>query len=313
MEDRSVSGRLAECWDKPWRELSDAQKQAWREAAYLNNIDSDVGPIPPEPLFLWDELTPEQRNHVAVGHDAQWDPADQPEPRGIFEGSFRETHYNGHPINWRYWMAMQTLSARQFSCLVNALDPDIVDGGNPRPAAAYALQNAKKIERLALNQGMAEATQDEWQEWADEHGFRVHQRLRQELIQAAAAKTTDIETRSSLGETEGKANDTEQTQIRNKPNGLGKKAILAVDWPMPNNVQNVRLKRFLTDVPRWLEPARIQRGAPGKASALWNPTLLAVCIHEHFHVSARSFDNHIRTYFPDWLAEWRQRSEYLRE
>jgi hypothetical protein len=92
------------------------------------------------------------------------------------------------------------------------------------------------------------------------------------------------------------------------PRGLTKKEMLANDWPIP---VRINLKRLLSDVPVWLEPARLNRGAPGKASALWNPAMLALCLATNKAISKTALTRYIDTYMSDWGDEWKRLSESL--
>lgn len=95
-----------------------------------------------------------------------------------FTGSFDEVRVNGRSIDWHYWMSMKTLTASQSSRLMVGLDPDIftsLDHNGPtRNDTSGQRDRAKKIERLALNHGMAEGTASEWLSWAKSNGFSIH-------------------------------------------------------------------------------------------------------------------------------------------
>jgi len=90
--------------------------------------------------------------------------------------------------------------------------------------------------------------------------------------------------------------------------GRSKSEILAARWPLPTNVN---LERLLSDVPRWLKPARTRRGKRGGDSSRWDPTMLAVCITNKYNVPKQRLDKVMQTYFPESVEEWRGKSEYL--
>lgn len=92
--------------------------------------------------------------------------------------------------------------------------------------------------------------------------------------------------------------------------GLGRKEILSVDWPLINGFNEDSFSRALSDVPNWLKPARIAKGAPGKGSALWNPAIVAACLLEKNYAKQAALTNLMRKSFPDWLEQWgRQQGE----
>jgi hypothetical protein len=82
--------------------------------------------------------------------------------------------------------------------------------------------------------------------------------------------------------------------------GLTRKVVLAFDWP-----GNVNLARLISDIPQWLESARTMRGRRGRrGSALWNPALLAICLHTEKRVPKAALERHITNHFPDYLSDW---------
>ena len=93
--------------------------------------------------------------------------------------------------------------------------------------------------------------------------------------------------------------------------GIDKQGILAYDWPLLGNFNQDSLSAALSDVPKWLLPARVSEGAPGKASALWNPAQVAVCLVEKRYTNAKALTTHIRNHFPDWFGEWETKQEHL--
>lgn len=90
--------------------------------------------------------------------------------------------------------------------------------------------------------------------------------------------------------------------------GLSKQEILANDWPIPSTIN---LKDILSDVPKWLEPARVSRGAAGKYSALWNPAMLAFCLASTKAISKTALTRHISRFFAEWADEWERLSDSI--
>ena len=89
--------------------------------------------------------------------------------------------------------------------------------------------------------------------------------------------------------------------------GLTKAQILA--WPWPGRVN---LHNSLSDVPAWLETARVSSGKKGiHGSARWNPAQIAVCLCAEKNISKNVLDKHMRTYFADWLDDWEQKKAML--
>ena len=90
--------------------------------------------------------------------------------------------------------------------------------------------------------------------------------------------------------------------------GKSKGSILRIDWP-----GNCNLDRLLSDVPQWLESARIMRGKAGRnGSARWNPALIGACLHTKKNVPKYALGRHIKTYFWDYFKEWEEACEYLK-
>lgn len=110
---------------------------------------------------------------------------------------------------------------------------------------------------------------------------------------------------------DGPITDAEDKNTENPPDapiaGLSKRQILAGEtWP-----GNTNLPRLLTDVPHWLATARISKGRQGKQSHMWNPALIAVCIHERKRIPLLQLTRFISENFPDWKGQWEQHKEKL--
>lgn len=106
-----------------------------------------------------------------------------------FSGSFDETVSNGKAIDWRYWMSMKTLSAGQAARLMVGLDPDIFEDlsaeKSPKNDTSAKRERAKKIERLALNIGIASSAPAAWLKWAKEQQFNIHRLFELEVTDSA--------------------------------------------------------------------------------------------------------------------------------
>jgi len=96
--------------------------------------------------------------------------------------------------------------------------------------------------------------------------------------------------------------------------GLSKRSILAVDWPIVSKSGRKPLNfgRALKDVQGWIRDAIVVPGRPGsKISATWNPALLGVCLVNARHARREHIDRFIRASFPDFIADWEQASSLL--
>ena len=91
--------------------------------------------------------------------------------------------------------------------------------------------------------------------------------------------------------------------------GVPRKRILAIAWPLRHPFNQKSLDRALSDAPKWLLPARMAKGAPGKASSLWNLSLIAVSLLGKKHANAVALTSMITKYFPEWLPEWENARE----
>jgi hypothetical protein len=100
----------------------------------------------------------------------------------------------------------------------------------------------------------------------------------------------------SNADTHDQESDVSQSNLT----GLTKAAILAADWPGAINLNAV-----LSDIPQWLESARVMRGKRGRnGSTLWNPSLIAVCLMTEKGVQKNALTRHLKTWFPDFLPQW---------
>lgn len=100
------------------------------------------------------------------------------EPETEFYAAFVETVYNGHAIEWRYWVhQMPTLTAGQAARLMCALDPHEFKTLDERPNKnnpTAACEKVRKIQCLAEAKQTPSMTPPEWLEWARKHGFKMH-------------------------------------------------------------------------------------------------------------------------------------------
>jgi len=90
--------------------------------------------------------------------------------------------------------------------------------------------------------------------------------------------------------------------------GATKQEILTNSWPIP---LTINLSNLLSDVPKWLEQARLSRGAPGKESSRWNPAMLAVCLATEKAISKLALTRYISMYFAEWADEWERLSDSI--
>jgi hypothetical protein len=90
-------------------------------------------------------------------------------------------------------------------------------------------------------------------------------------------------------------------------NGLSKREIMAVEWPLLGEYTMASLDGALSTIPLWLQDSIVQRGKPGRGnSALWNPAMIGICLVIKGHAQAKAITPLIRNNFGDWLLEWNQ-------
>ena len=198
MTYKSRCAILDSWWKSPWCKLPNEPRQAWNDILSedklqaWNDISRLSGDDERDAAQWWDKLSPDHRKLQAEEFDYLHDPEREDERTVDFSGGFEEASYNGVGINWPYWMSMPKLTAHEFSCLMCVLDPDIVDAGEVTADAADLLQKAQMVERLALREGMTEATAQEWLSWAKERRFKVYNVLLLEVERSAAARNEGI-------------------------------------------------------------------------------------------------------------------------
>ncbi|TAK95776.1 MAG: hypothetical protein EPO09_07350 [Aquabacterium sp.] len=93
--------------------------------------------------------------------------------------SLVEYVYNGRLIDWQYWVqSMPVLNPCDACRLMAALDPDLFAELTSRPVPqnnpSQACNEARRMERLALAEGLEGQAPDVWYRWALERGFSVH-------------------------------------------------------------------------------------------------------------------------------------------
>lgn len=86
---------------------------------------------------------------------------------------------NGKLIDWQYWVEnMPTLSPAEAARLMEGLDPELYEDLNSRPVTNYdatkSCGEARRIERLAIVEGVDRLSPEEWYRWAIDRGFGVH-------------------------------------------------------------------------------------------------------------------------------------------
>jgi len=91
--------------------------------------------------------------------------------------------------------------------------------------------------------------------------------------------------------------------------GLGRRAILGVDWPLFGKFTQESLGNALSDVPNWLESARVSTGKPGKRSSTWNPALIAECLAGKSHANRVALGYFLEKNFPQYHAQWARGEE----
>lgn len=91
--------------------------------------------------------------------------------------------------------------------------------------------------------------------------------------------------------------------------GLSRREILAVGWPLLDPFSNDSLAGALSDVPQWLESARVTRGK-ARQSSTWNPARLAECLVSARHGLKAPLGRFIEKHFPEFLDDWQRSQEF---
>ena len=76
----------------------------------------------------------------------------------------------------------------------------------------------------------------------------------------------------------------------------------------------ISLESAMDDGKRWIEPARVSRGAKGgRHLSKWNPVLLAIALHEHKKVPKPKLNQafFMHKFLSEWDEEWKRYSEDL--
>lgn len=94
------------------------------------------------------------------------------------------------------------------------------------------------------------------------------------------------------------------------PRPVTRREMLTNDWPLKTS-RGQNIASALSDVPKWMEHARVSPGAPGKGSSLWNPAMFAVCLLVRGLSTEAALTRHIKSYFPEWDDEWKSRIDNL--
>lgn len=100
------------------------------------------------------------------------------------------------------------------------------------------------------------------------------------------------------------------TPTDSAPKALSRKAILAANWPLHGKFNQQSLARALSDVPQWLDVARIYRGKAGGISSTWNPAILAECLANKGYAKRPALTEFISRHFAKWFPEWEQAQQY---
>jgi hypothetical protein len=204
---------------------------------------------------------------------------------------------NGTPIDWQYWADRQNITAQQAARLAHCIDPmrwpddQFKQGQMPDELRI-------KIQRLS--------------EWLDEREQKWSLQTMMDALGEGASPFLMKEAVRQTRREEALTNTQGRQTVAGSTNGLTKAQILAVDWPLLGDFSQHSLKRALTDVPKWLESARLSKGArgKGKGSALWSPALIAEGLVDKNHANRKAMTSFIRSRFYDWFEEWERLQDY---
>lgn len=106
-----------------------------------------------------------------------------------------------------------------------------------------------------------------------------------------------------------------ETKDTHGSEGVSKRAILCVDWPLASSRSKKSLEAALGDVKRreWLKHACVGRpGAAGKESHQWNPALLAICLIGQGWITNRALvQKMMEKEYPEYLSQWEDIKERI--
>lgn len=137
---------------------------------------------------------------------------------------------------------------------------------------------------------------------AEARAFLARQNIALEVRTHTSAALPGEQTDTAISGALEKAAPLEQVQ--KAPAGMPKSEIISVDWPLLGRYTQESLSEALSDVPDWLKPARVARGAPGGASSLWNPAKLADCLLSKGHANQKALCSFLGRHFGEWMPEW---------
>jgi len=218
--------------------------------------------------------------------------------------------WSNAPKNAAMWLKRDRVKPDKAAMLLCGIDPLERDwrGNAPDPERIYVDGDKAWPDRyrLMLDVFLEVAETDPtprtllvWRDVAKGQGLRYHEWI-DEHVQAQIEE---------LPADAGGKGDVEKVGAGEMAlRGVSLQDVISNDWPIkeaPRFTQG-SFKNALSDVPKWLEPAIVGRGKPGRSSNVWNPAMIACCLKAKGASGIGALTAHIRNHFPDWLAEWEE-------
>lgn len=194
-------------------------------------------------------------------------------------------------ISWEYWIGqVPRTTAKEASRLMAGLEPhafeDLATCDQTKGDIAGRVARARKIELLAIREGVTEATPREWLAWAKQRNLNLHAMF---AVAVDEWQPMQPERYTPAQSITGPCCVTKAELI----DGLG---LVGSTW-------DERLKRPQREGKQYL-PALEQRGKRGdKVGGLWNPVVFARLTVENRHLNRGQVIARFKKAWPQWEAE----------
>lgn len=257
---------------------------------------------------LWNEISIEQREHLATLFDIRMLPDSDPRPLiGFYE--IRE--------EWNKFAKKNTLLAIEAIPLMNGLDPELWKEykKNKKDFPKDMIHSIERCLEIAEAEEKHIATPSEWLAWGcihdlDKPTIKSHEWLDDpnvcmwEFFKDAVNRHVEETNKSRDSHNEQESSQAEALKIK----GIDKREIMAafrgIKWDYDHWGKN------LATPPKWLEACRVLKGSK-KTSALWNPVCIGLCLLDK-EESLKKLDP-VFFRLTDWNDDWREKTELGRD
>lgn len=207
---------------------------------------------------------------------------------------------------WTLWEAAYLLSGREPRAESDFVSEDR-DAGGPVAQAYRAMKDATiagslpfiEVDRTLMRRRVIPAGTVAW---ALQRGMQIPPRLVELAGQSSLAP-------AELGLAGSAPGDSDATDKRtgDAPNPLDTPTMAAVLDRIGSKDESA-WRKTLGDPPKWMLPARVDRGVRGKVPATWNPVLLVLRLRERGSASERQARQLFqgRAELAPWAEEWRE-------